>query len=171
MNGEEASVRQDPLCGRDECDGSAAESARRARSHHEAGVANLPLPALQVLAPDEPAREAWVMRPRWYVLEADRRTVRATTLEEGALSLENLDRRIAQTHVYKEALVSTVFLALDHSFGEGPPVLFETMVFGGPLDRKMDRYCTADQAIAGHEEMVERVATAIAARAKDAVKQ
>lgn len=27
--------------------------------------------------------------------------------------------------------VSTVFLAIDHAFGDGPPVLYETMIFGG----------------------------------------
>ena len=27
--------------------------------------------------------------------------------------------------------VSTVFLGMDHQFGEGPPILWETMVFGG----------------------------------------
>jgi hypothetical protein len=36
--------------------------------------------------------------------------------------------------------ISTVFLGLDHSFGAGSPVLFETLVFGGPLDGEMDRY-------------------------------
>lgn len=37
--------------------------------------------------------------------------------------------------------VSTVFLGMDHRhFGEGPPILFETMVFGGPLDMQQVRY-------------------------------
>ena len=50
-----------------------------------------------------------------------------------------------------------VFLGLDHSFGSGPPLLFETMVFGGPLDEEMDRYTTWDEAEAGHKAMVKRV--------------
>ena len=53
--------------------------------------------------------------------------------------------------------VSTVFLGLDHSFGSGPPLLFETMVFGGPLDQEQDRYSTWDEAVAGHAAMVARV--------------
>jgi len=36
-------------------------------------------------------------------------------------------------------------------------VLFETMVFGGKLDQEQERYCTYDEAEAGHKTMVERV--------------
>jgi hypothetical protein len=35
--------------------------------------------------------------------------------------------------------VSTVFLGLNHTFNGGRPVLFETMIFGGPLDGEMER--------------------------------
>ena len=30
-----------------------------------------------------------------------------------------------------EATISTVYLGLDHSFGNGPPLFFETMIFCG----------------------------------------
>lgn len=56
-----------------------------------------------------------------------------------------------------EITVSTVFLGLDHSFGEGEPKLFETRVFGGPLDGKMDRCGTWEAAEKMHELMCERV--------------
>jgi len=56
-----------------------------------------------------------------------------------------------------ESLVSTVFLGIDHGFGEGPPLLFETLVFKGPLADEMDRYSTWEQAEQGHAAMVERV--------------
>lgn len=60
--------------------------------------------------------------------------------------------------------ISTVFLGLDHSFTPGAkPVVFETLVFGGPLSDEMVRYCTYDEAEAGHAAMVERVKTAAAA--------
>ena len=65
-------------------------------------------------------------------------------------------RRVAKT-VVGNVEVSTVFLGLDHNFGEGPPILYETMVFGGPLDHEEDRYSTAEEAKKGHEAMVERV--------------
>ncbi len=67
------------------------------------------------------------------------------------------DSKIANTKVGK-ANVSTVFLALDHAwlFG-GPPLLFETMVFGGPLDQEQTRHTTRAKALTGHAAMVERV--------------
>lgn len=46
--------------------------------------------------------------------------------------------------------VSTVFLGIDHSWGNGAPILFETMVFGGVLDSYQRRYSTYEQAEAGH---------------------
>lgn len=48
--------------------------------------------------------------------------------------------------------VSTVFLGLDHSFGEGPPLIFETMIFGGPHDQDCWRYTTWQQAEEGHDK-------------------
>jgi len=47
--------------------------------------------------------------------------------------------------------VSTVFLGIDHSFGGGDPVLFETMIFGGEHDQYQERYCTWDEAEKGHQ--------------------
>ncbi len=47
--------------------------------------------------------------------------------------------------------VSTVFLGMDHSFGGGDPVLFETMIFGGEHDQYQERYCTWDEAEKGHQ--------------------
>jgi len=63
------------------------------------------------------------------------------------------DRRVADDLVgpYR---VSTVFLVIDHDFSfKGPPVLFETMVFGRETDYQ-DRYCTWDAAVAGHTKAV-----------------
>lgn len=54
--------------------------------------------------------------------------------------------------------VSTVFLGLDHRFGDGGrPVLFETHVFGGAYDGCGDRYCTWEEAEAGHDKWVAKV--------------
>lgn len=70
--------------------------------------------------------------------------------------LEKNDRVVAKTTI-GESRVSTVFLGLDHRFGEGPPQIFETLVFGGPLADEMERYATWEEAEAGHQRMVERV--------------
>jgi hypothetical protein len=57
----------------------------------------------------------------------------------------------------KRVRVSTVFLGLDHAFHEGPPVLWETLVFGGPLDGEMVRYTSLTEAVRGHQAMCQRV--------------
>jgi hypothetical protein len=52
--------------------------------------------------------------------------------------------------------VSTVFLGVDYRFiGDGAPILFETMIFGGPRDQEMWRYSTYGEAKRGHFEVVE----------------
>jgi hypothetical protein len=61
-----------------------------------------------------------------------------------------------------KARISTVFLGLDHNFSGGDPLLFETMVFGGPLDGRMWRYKTYADAEFGHAEAVTEVKIATA---------
>lgn len=62
--------------------------------------------------------------------------------------------RVAHTEI-GNVRVSTVFLGLDHSFTEGgPPVLFETLVFGGEHDEEMSRYTTWEDAEQGHMETI-----------------
>ena len=45
---------------------------------------------------------------------------------------EKADRVVSKP---KPRSLLNVFLGLDHQYGNGPPLLFETMVFGGPLER------------------------------------
>lgn len=47
--------------------------------------------------------------------------------------------------------VSTTWLGLNHNYGAGPPLIFETMIFGGEHNDYMDRYSTLEEAKAGHE--------------------
>jgi hypothetical protein len=54
-------------------------------------------------------------------------------------------------------MVSTVFLGSDHNFGVGPPLLYETLVFGGTLDEERKRYSTREAALLGHAEMLNHV--------------
>jgi hypothetical protein len=58
-----------------------------------------------------------------------------------------------------DARVSTVFLGVDHSFGGdgSPPVLWETMIFGGEHDGYQERYTSAADAINGHRRAMELV--------------
>jgi hypothetical protein len=66
------------------------------------------------------------------------------------------ERRVARDEI-DGVLVSTVFLGLDHSFDMGgPPVLWETMIFG--LDEEYcERYTSREDAEAGHAQAVEMV--------------
>ena len=59
------------------------------------------------------------------------------------------DRHVGDTAI-GEVRVSTVFLGSDHG-SEDVPMIFETMVFGGPLDEEYRRYSTWEMARAGHE--------------------
>jgi hypothetical protein len=67
-------------------------------------------------------------------------------------------RRVAETTVGPYC-VSTVWLGFDHGFGDGEPLIFETMVFHkdkGWEDQDVDRYPTEAEALEGHRRMVER---------------
>ncbi len=50
--------------------------------------------------------------------------------------------------------VSTVFLGFNHNHGDGPPLLFETMIFGGEHSDEQWRYTTEEQALEGHKTAV-----------------
>ena len=64
---------------------------------------------------------------------------------------------VAKTRLPDGVEVSTVFLGMDHGFGygAGDPILFETMIFGGPQDQYQERYCTFQEAQQGHAEAVQ----------------
>ncbi len=68
-------------------------------------------------------------------------------------------RTVKKDKLWNGLLVSTVYLVLDHSFGYGPPMIFETMVFDdltfspSGYDIACERYSTIAEARRGHEEM------------------
>lgn len=58
---------------------------------------------------------------------------------------------------FEPVRISTIFLGLDHRFGSGPPLLFETMIFGGKFDQEQWRYSTWDEAERCHRNAVEKI--------------
>lgn len=66
-------------------------------------------------------------------------------------------RRVALTEMIGPLHVSTVFIGIDMNHSEtGPPLLFESMVFGDAEGRgEMIRTATWDQAEAAHAVLVE----------------
>jgi len=95
-------------------------------------------------------------------------------LFEWAKLLEDKDYRIIKQETLKNSkFISTVWLGLNHNFGEGEPLIFETMVFNANKKKKfklgskkeyesigeetdMDRYSTLEEAIKGHQKMVKK---------------
>ena len=64
--------------------------------------------------------------------------------------------RVADDMLPNGYRVSTVWLCgIEHGFCEGKPVLFETMVFA-PDALVCERYCTEEEALAGHKAQVAR---------------
>jgi len=104
-----------------------------------------------------------------YVLNQHHEPVEVEDLMLWAATLEDDSKRIVKQETvtglgelvspFTHPFVSTVFLGLDHNFGEkGPPILFETMVLhGGPFNHLQWRYTTWDEAVKGHEEAVKMV--------------
>lgn len=93
----------------------------------------------------------------WYVLLPDK-TVRPAVEGEWSQPIE--ERRVGRDKA-GDYTVSTVFLGLDHQFGDGPPLLFETMVFGGDSE-ECERYTTYEEAVAGHRRWVKRLSDPLA---------
>jgi hypothetical protein len=79
-------------------------------------------------------------------------------LKWGKWFQENRDKRIIARNDVEEIRVSTVFLGIDHSYGEGCPLqVFETMIFGGENDQYCERYSNYDDAEIGHKKALELV--------------
>lgn len=66
-----------------------------------------------------------------------------------------IDHRVARTEA-GGAVVSTVWLAVPIGAVLGRPLIFETLVLGGPLNGNGEPYATEPEAVAGHERWVER---------------
>jgi len=77
---------------------------------------------------------------------------------EWAYGPEGLAHRRVALDRLGDTEISTVFLIADHSFREdGFPILFETLVMGGPEDGEMTRYATWYEAEEGHRATVARL--------------
>jgi hypothetical protein len=90
---------------------------------------------------------------RLYVL--DGHVPRRCKVYEEFIGAWGQDSRVAFTDV-PGGYVSTVFLWFDHALAinGGPPLLFETVIIGGPHDGYGKRYSTWEQAEAGHRHAV-----------------
>lgn len=90
----------------------------------------------------------------YYILDDDGNPI-ATDVQTWGRWFEDigLRRRIAYDKI-GALQISTVFLGLNHQWGDGPPVLWETMVFGLPddADEIQLRYTSKVDALKGHRQ-------------------
>lgn len=67
-------------------------------------------------------------------------------------------QRVGNTRIGEQFTVSTVWLyGIDHGYGDGSPILFETMMFGEPYGQELTRYATEEQAMRGHLATVDNL--------------
>ena len=92
---------------------------------------------------------------RYYLLSPSHELVPTEDLVEWAKAFE-LSRQLISTRI-GEKLVSTIFLGLDHNFGEGPPELFETMAFDGRESIDEARCSTYVEAMEQHLTMCVKI--------------
>ena len=104
-------------------------------------------------------------RPTHYILDGD--TPVPVDVRTWARWCEKANRIVAQhevsnpQHPTQLILISTIFLGLDMNWGPtGPPLLWETMILrasGWDFDEYQERYSSADEARAGHQEALRLV--------------
>lgn len=95
-------------------------------------------------------------RPERFILNAAGEPEPCADLLTWAKWMKEADRHVAKTTLPDGRRVSTVFLGLDHGWGKGPPILFETMVFKEETweGDVCKRYATKHDALVGHQRLV-----------------
>lgn len=93
------------------------------------------------------------LRHLHYILDENDNVVPATFLEWMMMFAKD-DRIIAKDTVGC-ASISTVFLGMDYNYSdEGPPIVFETMIFGWHNDEYQTRCSTKEQALQQHQDAI-----------------
>ncbi len=95
----------------------------------------------------------------------DNNEVEECTINEW-INFNTSGKKIIKQDDLGDKLVSTVMLGIDHRYsfhGDSLPLLFETMVFpnANMIERYCERYCTYQEALAGHNEIVEKLKAGI----------
>lgn len=106
----------------------------------------------------------------WYKL-VDKKPVKCDVME-ASKTLEDTNRVVAKDNLGGDIMVSTIFLGIDHNFGDddSPPILFETMVFGGKFGDYQQRYATWEEAEIGHRSITNLMGCSIESEPKEIVK-
>ena len=87
----------------------------------------------------------------YYILDEQKRPVKCDDFSK----VGNFMGMSVARNSHNGVEVSTVFLVMEHGTDElGRPLLFESMVFGGPHDGIQFRYSTWEDAEVGHESLL-----------------
>ena len=89
----------------------------------------------------------------WYTLDKDNKPILSTIIQYVEWIEKNPERKAVKQEYVGDVRISTVFLGLDHA-AEKAPVLWETMIFGGEHDQYMDRYTSYEDAVKGHQTVL-----------------
>ncbi len=90
-----------------------------------------------------------------YILDADGKPQLEPDWDRWLAWMEANDQPLAETQVTAGVVVATRFMGLDQRRSNiGAPVLWETMIFGGPHDLHHVRYTSRAAALQGHERAV-----------------
>jgi len=105
------------------------------------------------------AMNCWTIT--YWLLAADGETpIPTTDVHRWGAWFKTADRVVRQDFCDgqpQQTGVSTVFLGLDHGFGTGRPVLWESLVYGTSLDGQITRYRSRADALAGHASLLAAV--------------
>lgn len=77
-------------------------------------------------------------------------------MEWGKLFEDRKYKILKQETLPSGKFISTVWLGMDHNFGGGEPLIFETMVFptkANYMEEICERYSTEEEALLGHERI------------------
>jgi hypothetical protein len=97
----------------------------------------------------------------WFKLDSDNNPIPCSEVFEYEEWFMKHGTTVAQTKFLDtkniNINVSTVFLGLDHSYNSTVPILWETMVFGGPFDQQSVQYSSFKDALKGHNIVVDGI--------------
>ena len=96
------------------------------------------------------------MTDKKYILDKNHNLVE-TDLITWAKFFRSFERIVKQENLSSGVEISTVFLGLDHNWGEGDPLLFETMIFGGDRNGKRWLWHTWEEAEKEHKKIVDEL--------------
>jgi hypothetical protein len=93
----------------------------------------------------------------YYKLSENGETAIPCTAMEASSELDNGMRLVARTIIAKDVIVSTTFIPITHRIStKGEPIVWETLVFGGPADGRGRRcHGTREDARRMHDGIVE----------------